>query len=193
MTAKHKRSGLRPGFTLAEVLVTVGIVALLAAVSVPAIVGQFEKGDVGRVTNDVANIRTAVEQYLADIRHYPSTLGQLSRAAASTDVDLLGSQIGTFAAGRYKGPYLAKDSAGATKTGNSWTFGGKFIQDTMVYSATKATMAMSLYVLGVDTTTAMHLDSLIDDGVSRSGSVRWRKGSSPGTNDTLKFLLVPIS
>ncbi|MDQ6718185.1 MAG: type II secretion system GspH family protein, partial [Gemmatimonadota bacterium] len=42
----------RRGFTLAEVLVTLAIIAVMAAVLLPALNSQISKGDAGRLASD---------------------------------------------------------------------------------------------------------------------------------------------
>src|SRR5881409_3925430 len=54
----------RHGFTLGEVLVTVAIVAVLAAVVMPAITGQITKGDLGRVQSDLQALQGAISQFV---------------------------------------------------------------------------------------------------------------------------------
>ncbi|HEY6219284.1 MAG TPA: type II secretion system protein, partial [Gemmatimonadaceae bacterium] len=53
------------GFTLPEVLVTVTIVAVLAAVMVPAVINQVSKGDVPAVGQDIDALRTAITTFAA--------------------------------------------------------------------------------------------------------------------------------
>src|SRR5689334_2447968 len=60
---KTMRKLVRRGFTLAEVLVTVTIVAVLAAVMVPAVINQVQKGDVPSAGQDMDGIRTAITTF----------------------------------------------------------------------------------------------------------------------------------
>ena len=73
MTGRRKRSG----FSLGEILVAVAIMAVVAAVVIPSIGGQLNKGDTARVSSDLISIRSGVEQFLADVRRYPSTMSHL--------------------------------------------------------------------------------------------------------------------
>ncbi|MBQ2905741.1 MAG: prepilin-type N-terminal cleavage/methylation domain-containing protein [Peptococcaceae bacterium] len=52
----RNRSKDKKGFTLAELLIVVAIIAVLVAIAVPIFSGQLEKA---REATDVANIRTA--------------------------------------------------------------------------------------------------------------------------------------
>src|SRR5438270_5876627 len=102
-----RKSSTRRGFTLPEVLVTVTIVAVLAAVMVPAVINQVGKGDKPAIAEDFSAIRTAITTFAADTRHFPKSIGQLTGATLSqtTAVDINGATIGLDAA-NYRGPYL---------------------------------------------------------------------------------------
>src|SRR5689334_20538053 len=96
----------RRGFTLPEVLVTITIVAVLAAVVVPAVLNQVSKGDTAALAGDVGALRTAITNFTTDTRHYPRTIGDLITKPASTDLDVLGNQYGASAVAGWKGPYF---------------------------------------------------------------------------------------
>jgi prepilin-type N-terminal cleavage/methylation domain-containing protein len=76
----------RRGFTLIETVVTVGIVATLAAVVVPQVVKQFDLADPARVAEDLNNIRTGIEVFAANVKSQPG------------DLEDLANQIGDFGA-----------------------------------------------------------------------------------------------
>jgi prepilin-type N-terminal cleavage/methylation domain-containing protein len=97
----------RRGFTLPEVLVTVTIVAVLAAVMVPAVLNQIGKGDIPALGGDLGAIRTGITTFAADTRKFPRALTHLSGTtldAAAVDIDSLA--YGADASAAYNGPYL---------------------------------------------------------------------------------------
>src|SRR5258708_40368721 len=67
----------RRGFTLGEVLVTIALISVLAAVVIPAVASQITKGDLGRVSRDLFGDRKTVEQVDAEVRGGPRSLGKL--------------------------------------------------------------------------------------------------------------------
>jgi len=54
------------GFTLVELLVVVAIIAILAAVLLPQLMGYTTKARVSRAMSDLATMRSVVEAYCAD-------------------------------------------------------------------------------------------------------------------------------
>jgi prepilin-type N-terminal cleavage/methylation domain-containing protein len=96
------KKSVRRGFTLPEILVTVTVVAVLAAVVVPAVTQYVNKGDTPATQQDIEQVRNAITGYIADSRQYPASLYNLSIANAVTGA---------------KGPYLAASIQNSTATG----------------------------------------------------------------------------
>jgi prepilin-type N-terminal cleavage/methylation domain-containing protein len=193
----------RTGFTLGEVLVTVAIISVLAAVVIPSVTSQISKGDLGRVGQDLQAIRGAVEQFSSDVRRYPKSLGQLAVRPLVTETPINSTTVYTLQdVAQWRGPYLTKDSVAAGVTGYGLKIGigavaSKF--DTMTVGSadivSTAGVGNVLYLVvpiaGMDQTTALALDAAVDDGVLTTGAVRW-KAKGAGVADTLKFLAMPI-
>jgi prepilin-type N-terminal cleavage/methylation domain-containing protein len=96
----------RIGFTLPEVLVTIAIIAIIAAAVVPAVTSQIAKGDETTVTSAVNTMRTSITTFVSDVRSFPSRLSQLTTVpTALTDTALGGSPYSAAQVGRWKGPY----------------------------------------------------------------------------------------
>ena len=114
-----RKMSSRRGFTLPEVLVTVTIVAVLAAVMVPAVINQVAKGDLPAVSQDIGGIRTAITTFAADTRRFPGLLSQLGGSSLSPtakDISHL-TVFGTDAAGNYHGPYASLTAGHVGPTG----------------------------------------------------------------------------
>ena len=98
------KKNVRRGFTLPEILVTVTVVAVLAAVVVPAVTQFINKGDAPAIQQDLNTIRQAITSYVSDNRTYPTTFYDLE------------VQNGSLTA-TWKGPYTNAPLTGATGTG----------------------------------------------------------------------------
>ncbi len=61
------------GFTLLEIMVVMVILAALAAVVVPNVLGNKEKADQKKVVVDISSLEQALDMYKLDNANYPST------------------------------------------------------------------------------------------------------------------------
>ncbi len=68
----HRASG-QGGFTLLEILIVVAIIAILAAVVVPKIVGRVDDAQISKVKSDIKALEAALDLYRLDNFQYPST------------------------------------------------------------------------------------------------------------------------
>ncbi|MBE6040166.1 MAG: type II secretion system protein [Clostridiales bacterium] len=84
---ENKRN--RKGFTLAELLIVVAIIAVLVAIAIPVFTGQLEKS---REATDMANIRaaygTVTTQYLTDGSEHEATVTAQQKQADWQDSTL---------------------------------------------------------------------------------------------------------
>lgn len=103
MFANRKRSG----FTLPEVLVTVAIVAVLAAAVVPTVVNQMSKGEAGAAISDLNSLNAGITAFVTDTRRYPGDLEDLNTRPDGADAILGGGTYSTAAQNAWKGPYLS--------------------------------------------------------------------------------------
>ena len=185
----------RAGFTLPEVLVTVAIVAILAAVVVPTVTSQISKGDDSNLTSNVASLRTGITAFVSDVRKFPSRLQHLIVQPVATDDDVTGGDYGSLGVGRWRGPYQTGSlQAAAANATDSILMGLAYMIDSL--SDTSFTAAGNGYV-GVtfggvaNTAAALHIDSLIDGGTGQNaGSLRWGGVSPAVTNNRLTLLLM---
>lgn len=127
----------RSGFTLPEILVTVTVIAVLAAAVVPAVTQYVNKGNTPASQQDIQQLQNAVTGFTADVRHYPGDLQQLVTQVVSTTgsgdtLDLDGAatpvQFTAVEASRWKGPYTSAGiSTGATN-------GGQFTSNGLLFT-----------------------------------------------------------
>jgi type IV pilus assembly protein PilE len=66
---KHARDA---GFTLIEVMITVGVVAILAAVALPNYIDYLTRSKLVEAKTNLADMRTRLEQHFLDNRVYPA-------------------------------------------------------------------------------------------------------------------------
>ncbi|SCK62022.1 type IV pilus assembly protein PilE [Variovorax sp. HW608] len=71
------------GFTLIEVMITVAIVAILAAVAIPSYRDYIRRGQIPEAFNALSDYRTKMEQYYQDNRNYGSSTACANNATAN--------------------------------------------------------------------------------------------------------------
>jgi prepilin-type N-terminal cleavage/methylation domain len=180
----RSRSG-RAGFTLAEVLVTIAIIAIMAAVLLPALNNQLSKGDTSRVASDLTNLQSGVQAFFSDIRQYPSTTDELVTPLNASSTDIHGTSFQPSAIAAWKGPYVSRDVLG--NTGGRAAFTNAFSK-----TATSSTNFLTVSISPVTIDQFANLEATLDEGnlnatSTTAGSVRYNVASS-----TLSFLLTPI-
>lgn len=130
------------GFTLMETVVTVGIVASLAAVVYPQVVKQFDAADPTRIQNDLKNIQTAIETFNVNVKALPGDLEDLvvlitaaDDSTITTATTLLAHE--TSAPALWKGPYLDQSLVENADTDDDLTtgFGAKIVDSFVCYAA----------------------------------------------------------
>ncbi len=91
---RARHSGMQ-GFTLIEMLVVLGIIALLASLVAPQVIKYLSKAKSDTATAQIKNLQSAIELYFLDTGRYP----------ASSE-GLLGLIEAPEAALNWNGPYL---------------------------------------------------------------------------------------
>lgn len=75
-----RRAARRPGgFTVLELVVALGVVAVLATLALNAWSGWRARVDVKRAVDDITAISTVVDQYFQDTQAYPASLDAIGR------------------------------------------------------------------------------------------------------------------
>lgn len=200
---KRMKGSIRnAGFTLIEVLVTIVVIGVLAAVVIPAVTAQVTAGDASRVISDVSNIRTGIENFDIAVRQFPGDVDDLvnapgtssSGSGATVDADVTGAvYLGTTS---WAGPYMEASvpasiasstvnaSGAAFTSGYASTVNNKFLscKITTTTSACDAT-SPDYVVIELDNLTASQLATLsvAIDGVEATASSTSGKFRVAGT------------
>jgi len=99
VSRKHK------GFTLIEMLIVIVVIAILALIVIPRLLGAGRKAKEASLRGDLHQMRNAIQQFEADMGDYPADINDLmsgkpyaGSATGGQGLDLDGNG--------YQGPYL---------------------------------------------------------------------------------------
>lgn len=161
------KKNARRGFTLPEILVTVTVVAVLAAVVVPAVTQYVNKGDAPSTVQDLNQLRNAITAYVADTRQYPTYLSDLTAQSGVTG---------------YKGPYFAGQVAGATST-STFTSSGLNVRLTGAFADSAG--YLQLHVVPLNGTGSCqdlyNLDKYVDQGTGATATASAGSSATSGS------------
>lgn len=191
-----KRS--RSGFTLPEILVTVTVIAVLAAVVVPAVTQYASRGDAPSAKADVLQLATAITGFASDVRYYPGTLSQLTTIIAVGGTD--GNSVTTHTytqsdVNKWKGPYTPSTLTGSgfanlagfqVLVGDAFSFstsGPQWLQTPII------SIAGALLVSPASCPSLFALDAAIDGSTNANaeattGQIQWTAGTCSAANHT---------
>jgi type II secretion system protein G len=90
------------GFTLIELLVVITVIAILALIVTPRLMGAVRKSRESTLKGNLHQLRQAVAQFESDTGVFPATLDDVIQPDAAT-------VTATIPPDSYKGPYLRRD------------------------------------------------------------------------------------
>jgi prepilin-type N-terminal cleavage/methylation domain-containing protein len=184
----------RSGFTLPEVLVTVAIVSVLAAIVVPTVTSQIGKGDDTRLQTTITNVRTGITAFVSDTRRFPQKLSQLYNAITVAHEDLTGAAYSTAIVNRWRGPYASGSLANMDSIPMSLAFMLDSLVDSNLVAGTSGQVIATLGLQGFTNLASIaRLDTLIDAGVGAApddeGVLQWAPAAcNPCTRIKLQLM-----
>jgi type II secretion system protein G len=107
------------GFTLIEMLIVICVIAILALIVIPRLLGAGRKAKESALAGDLHEIRDAIQQFQADLGDYPAALADVMAANAAGLSSTTGGSGLSLDTTNYNGPYLR--TAGGTLPSDPFT------------------------------------------------------------------------
>jgi general secretion pathway protein G len=101
----------RTGFTLIEMLIVIVVIAILALIVIPRLLGAGRRAKEAALRGDLHQFRNAIQQFEADVGDYPAALDQLVATKDSPPSGSGGSGL-PLDSSAYRGPYLRNPDGG---------------------------------------------------------------------------------
>jgi len=116
----------RSGFTLIEVLIVIVVIAILAAIVIPRLLGAGREAREASLRAHLQEIRNAIGLFQAQCGDYPAALTDIM----ATSAPATGGNGVTINAADFRGPYLTTPDGnlpknpitGANVVGTDWTY-----------------------------------------------------------------------
>ena len=116
----------RSGFTLIEVLIVIVVIAILAAIVVPRLLGAGREAREASLRAHLQEIRNALGLFQAQMGDYPAALADIM----ATTAPATGGNGISFNAADFRGPYLTTPDgnlpdnpiSGGNVVGTDWTY-----------------------------------------------------------------------
>ena len=111
------------GFTLIEMLIVIVVIAILALIVIPRLLGAGRKAKESALRGDLQQLRNAIQQFEADCGDFPAAISNLMTAPGAGTNGGNGIALDT---GAWKGPYMRTPDNNLPKdpfTGSAnWTY-----------------------------------------------------------------------
>lgn len=185
---------IRRGFTLAEILIALAIMAIAGAIVIPVVFSQIRASQVAALSQTYAGLSQAVAEFKRATTRYPLLLSSLSAAPAATDDDICGNDLTAANVALWRGPYATRQI-----TASGILVGEYTIRNTLRRVAGTPVLLM-IDAGGVSTDVVADLEGQLDAGAAdgATGTIRYTSaavgslGAAPSGTYNLSYA-IPIN
>lgn len=173
MLRRRSAKRRRGGFTLAEILVAFGLIAVLAAVTMPALKSRMQDGYEDSIIQEMQSLATGIAAYRQDVGHYPPSLNNLLAITTASMTDYCNLALTSADSAKWAGPYISRSFNTAN---GSYTIANRDAVQTSIIGNKAFTGAalIGIRIDNVDENTMAAIDLKVDGSASASaGTVRY--------------------
>ncbi|MEX1186501.1 MAG: prepilin-type N-terminal cleavage/methylation domain-containing protein [Gemmatimonadaceae bacterium] len=155
----HPAGGRRaPGFTAVEILVVLAIVAILAAVITPQVIGRIRESRQSALSQTFFGLSQGIAEYKKAVARYPSYLTLLTTTPVlNTATDACGNLLSQANIVNWRGPYVSRQLlSGGIPMGDA------HIQNALRRVTSGSSVFLLMDAANVDTLIAIGLEAEFD-------------------------------
>lgn len=168
------------GFSLPEMLTVLALIAILVAVTYPALKPKVDESRAAALAKTLDGISESVNHYRGNVGRLPKTLAQLTTKPSTGAPDLCGNVVPDVNINQWRGPYSSR-----TFVSPGIRVADATIKDTLrrVPSTNTSTPFGVLYVdvKDTDSSVAALLERQFDGDVLNysTGTLQWQRAAAP--------------
>jgi type II secretory pathway pseudopilin PulG len=190
----RSQSVRRWAFTLGEVLASVAVVAVLAAITIPTIKSRLAVGRAQALAKEILSLGAGLQAFNNNTGTYPLYLDELVALPASPNTycgTVLTPVIMTAGQqAKWKGPYVSR-----LITGDYVTADGNTVVDLMDRTTAGTPRFLELTINNVALDVATVVKEVIDGpgAAFTSGNFKWTAGADPNMGNAVYRIVVPAT
>jgi general secretion pathway protein G len=171
------------GFSIMEILVSLAILAILAAMVIPTMSAKMREADGASIAKDLVAVQTAIKAFATDVHRFPGKLTQLENEIDGNAKDINATDYPLHIEDNWRGPYLIRD---ATQVLGPVDIDASFKPVTGDNGVKYATIQLN----DVSFEEFQTIEAMLDAGTPSATSAT--AGVITYSNRVLKFLAVPM-
>ena len=196
MTERRRPRSRQPrrAFTLAEVIASVAVVAILAAITIPTIKSRLAVGRGQALAKEILSLAAGLQAFNNNTGTYPLYLDELVTLPGSPNT-YCGTQLSpiTMTAGQvanWKGPYVNR-----LIVGDYITADGNTVVDLMDRTTSGTPRFLEITVKNVALDVATVIEEVIDGPGANftSGNFKWTASADPAMGTAVYRIVVPAT
>lgn len=193
-SARANNAGRRPAFTLGEILASVAVVAILAAVTIPTIKSRLAVGRAQALAKEIQSLAAGLQAFNSNTGTFPLYLDELNSLSLHTDT-YCGTAFVPIAmtAGqqaKWKGPYVNR-----LIVADYITADGNTVVNAMARTTAGTPRFLELTVNNIALDVATVVEEVIDGPGANftSGNFKWTAGADPNMGNAVYRIVVPTT
>ena|SRR5438067_840623 len=178
----------RRGFSLAEIIVAMLIIAILAAMVYPTVAGKLRDSRTSALSQTFVGFSQGIAEYKRATTRYPGSLTLLTTAPVVGSLDICGNAMTATLVALWRGPYASR-----MVLAGGLTVGDATIQPGLRRVVSGSNIFLMIDAPAVETSIANDLEAQLDAGAAdfTTGSIRAQTTAIAATSTSTAIAAAP--